>query len=141
MLRSVDCLSDSEPEEVTPQAGVQLKPVDEVSSADSAGPDEGPVLPVSGKKKLKRKRTSTDLPPMRERLSNSTFLKNLLSKACKKCTKNCLSKFAKSPQLDELKKFRDHWVSLAKGDQDRLVFQLSFRIELSNCFHFGLQAL
>ena len=133
MLRSVDEVSDSDKDvEVAnphPKPAICLKAVDEVSSASSAGAEGEKKR--SKNKRLKRKRTSTELPSMKERLAGPSCVKGLLSKACKKCSQNCMQKFSSAENLDKLQKFREHWVSLGKGDQDSLVLWLALV-----CVHF-----
>jgi hypothetical protein len=133
MLRSVDDVSDSDEEvEVAnphPNPGICLKAIDEVSSASSAGAEGQKKR--SKNKRLKRKRTSTELPSMKERLAGPSCVKGLLSKSCKKCSQNCIQKFSSDANLDRLQKFREHWVSLGKQDQDSIVIWLAVV-----CVHF-----
>lgn len=119
-----------------------LAPIQEISESESGGEANGPArcivlravdeissdaedelhLPRQGarRKRLKRKR-STDLPSMRERLTSESCLKNVLTKKCIKCKFGCREKFSTELKFTEWRKFREHWVSLSKLDQDQIV--------------------
>ena len=120
-----------------------LVPIEEISESESAGEPDGPArhivlqrvdtisssaeddephLPRQGarRKRLKRKR-STDLPSMRERLTSESCLKKVLTKKCIKCKFGCRDKFSEELKFQEWRKFREHWVSLSKIDQDQIV--------------------
>lgn len=123
MLRPVNDVSsdDGEPADNVGARDVVLRPVDELSSASSAGAQR-----KSKNKKLRRKRTSTELPCMQQRLCSEAFLRKTLSKSCKKCSQKCMQTFSQDAKFKELQKFREHWSSLHKADQDNVDIWLLF---------------
>lgn len=128
-----------------------LAPIQEISESESGGEANGPARPIvlravdeissdaedelhlprqgARRKRLKRKR-STDLPSMRERLTSESCLKNVLTKKCIKCKFGCREKFSTELKFTEWRKFREHWVSLSKLDQDQIV---TWNEMLSDC--------
>ena len=119
-LASIQEISESESagEPDGAARNIVLRAVDTVSSDAEDEPDR--PKDGAGRKRLKRKR-STDLPSMRERLTSESCLKKVLTKKCIKCKFGCRDKFSKELKFKEWRQFREHWVSLSKLDQDQIV--------------------
>ena len=124
MLNPVDDVSLSDDAaEPCPVGPSSLKPISAISSG-SDGSDvarEGPLAsnPRTCKNKRKRRR-ATDKPSIKERLTSESYLTRMVGKKCLKCKQNCMNRFSTQEKLNELRSFRDHWVSLAKPDQDQI---------------------
>ena len=140
----VSCLSDDEDGPALSTAAsshqpagplrpnLKRAPITELSDSSCESED---LRELGMKRKRKRGKMDPTKVSQREDMATESYMRSVLQKECKGCKRCCLIDFMPRKRFQELMEFREHWLSLHKLDQDRLVSFLcsgSFLLEFAS---------